>query len=107
MVDWSAAPVDGSGISMYTNPADGNGSLTNGFSDYDHVEFEAIERLMVTGTGDNDDLTGMNGADTLAGSSGNDTIDGGADNDILDGGADNDSLTGGIRERHAHGWRGQ
>ena len=56
---------------------------------------DALAAQDITGTDNNDTLTGGNFGDTLTGNDGNDVIDGGAGNDTLKGNSGNDTLIGG------------
>ena len=56
---------------------------------------DALAAQDITGTDNNDTLTGGNFGDTLTGNDGNDVIDGGAGNDTLRGNSGNDTLIGG------------
>ena len=56
---------------------------------------DALAAQNITGTDNNDTLTGGNFGDTLTGNDGNDVIDGGAGNDTLKGNSGNDTLIGG------------
>ena len=56
---------------------------------------DALAAQDITGTDNNDTLTGGNFGDTLTGNDGDDVIDGGAGNDTLRGNSGNDTLIGG------------
>ena len=56
---------------------------------------DALAAQDITGTDNNDTLTGGNFGDTLTGNDGNDVINGGAGNDTLKGNSGNDTLIGG------------
>lgn len=56
---------------------------------------DALAAQNITGTDNNDILTGGNFGDTLTGNDGDDVIDGGAGNDTLKGNSGNDTLIGG------------
>ena len=56
---------------------------------------DALAAQDITGTDNNDTLTGGNFGDTLTGNDGDDVIDGGAGNDTLKGNSGNDTLIGG------------
>ena len=56
---------------------------------------DALAAQNITGTDNNDTLTGGNFGDTLTGNDGNDVINGGAGNDTLKGNSGNDTLIGG------------
>ena len=56
---------------------------------------DALAAQDITGTDNNDILTGGNFGDTLTGNDGDDVIDGGAGNDTLKGNSGNDTLIGG------------
>ena len=56
---------------------------------------DALAAQNITGTDNNDILTGGNFGDTLTGNDGDDVIDGGAGNDTLRGNSGNDTLIGG------------
>ena len=56
---------------------------------------DALAAQDITGTDNNDILTGGNFGDTLTGNDGDDVIDGGAGNDTLRGNSGNDTLIGG------------
>jgi Ca2+-binding RTX toxin-like protein len=64
----------------------------------DEVQFSNIERLKITATSKNDDLTGLLGDDTFEGGAGDDTLIGGslgllsAGNDLINGGDGNDQI---------------
>ncbi|MEH2012901.1 calcium-binding protein [Nostoc sp.] len=83
---------DTRGITTTFNATTNIGLITEGTS---RVSYKNIERLNISGGGNNDNIVGNSGNDSLFGGSGNDTIIGGAGNDILTGGNGNDTLYGG------------
>ena len=64
---------------------------------------DALAAQDITGTDNNDTLTGGNFGDTLTGNDGNDVINGGAGNDTLKGNSGNDTLIGGKGNDHLEG----
>jgi Ca2+-binding RTX toxin-like protein len=74
----------------FTNVATGSGRITRGA---DTVEFSNIERLLVVGTGNDDNLTGGVDRDVFLMGAGNDTVNGGGRDDFLDGDDGIDTLS--------------
>ena len=64
---------------------------------------DALAAQDITGTDNNDTLTGGNFGDMLTGNDGNDVINGGAGNDTLKGNSGNDTLIGGKGNDHLEG----
>lgn len=69
-----------------------------------------IERMHITGTSKNDDISGIDGPDMIFGGEGDDTLTGGVgstpglvDNNYLNGGPGNDTLYGSRRDRNVNG----
>ena len=112
IVDYSGNMYEGSPgrIESYVyNPAAAN-SLSGYFyayyGYYDEVSFTNIERLQITGTGANDQITTGSGNDTIIAGDGNDTIDAGSGNNSINGGAGDDTIDAGSGNNSIDGGSG-
>ncbi|WP_267868523.1 calcium-binding protein [Nostoc sp. CHAB 5836] len=93
------------GITTTFNATTNIGSITDDTKN--QVSYKNIERLNISGTGNDDFIVGSNGNDTLYGGYyGNDTLIGGDGNDNLYGEDGNDTLIGGDGNDNLYGENG-
>ncbi|NJN86303.1 MAG: calcium-binding protein [Leptolyngbyaceae cyanobacterium SL_7_1] len=88
----TGAPI----IGGFTNTATGSGSIVRGS---DTVNFDNIDRLVLTGTFQGDQVVGGQNRDVLQMGAGDDVVDGGGGNDYLDGDDGIDTLSDDLSDK--------
>lgn len=88
----TGAPIVGG----FTNTATGSGSIVRGS---DTVNFDNIDRLVLTGTFQSDQVIGGQNNDVLQMGAGDDIVDGGGGNDYLDGDDGIDTLSDDLSDK--------
>ena len=92
IADYSQMNYKGFGISLDSNSGS---TITERDNDGVLLQFDGIEKLIITGTNNIDYLFGGASLDILNGGGGNDLLQGGLGNDALNGGIGGDDMEGG------------